>query len=226
MRHILREAKNYTFYLLRNLSGLVKKLEHDFSHHDKRKPVVVYVPGFSVSPHALGPAVKRRLEAIGCKAFIFDAGINVKDVRETSAQLQLFIEEICQRCQVDEVSIVAHSMGGLIARYYLQRLGGYHRINKIIALATPFNGTLMAYLALPTKAARQILPGSAFLRHLAHNHEYLDRIISIRASKDQIIKPKASSILVGTRNIEVKVVGHVTIMEADQVWNIIKKELI
>lgn len=222
----MREAKNYTFYLLRNLAGLLKKLEHDFSHHDKLKPVVVYVPGFSVSPHALGPMVKRRLEELGCKAFIFNIGVNVKDVRDTSAQLQLFIEEICQRCQVETVSIVAYSMGGLIARYYLQRLAGWRRINKIVAVATPFNGTLMAYLALPTKAARQILPGSAFLRHLSHNQEHLDKIVSIRARQDQIIKPKVSSVLPGSKNLEVPVVGHVTVMKATETWAIIKKELI
>lgn len=42
------------------------------------------------------------------------------------------------------VAFVAHSLGGLIARSYLQELLGYRRTTVLITLATPHHGTLRA----------------------------------------------------------------------------------
>jgi len=42
------------------------------------------------------------------------------------------------------ISILAHSMGGLIARYYMTKLGGTGRVSKLITLGTPHHGTPIA----------------------------------------------------------------------------------
>src|ERR1700730_4789674 len=41
----------------------------------------------------------------------------------------------------DKVDIVAHSMGGLIARIYIQSLGGDSRVENLIMLGTPHLGS-------------------------------------------------------------------------------------
>jgi len=65
----------------------------------------------------------------------------------------------------DEVDIVAHSMGGLSTRYYMQNMGGHHHVGSVITLGTPHDGTPMAYLAIG-EARWQMQPGSDFLNDL------------------------------------------------------------
>jgi triacylglycerol lipase len=58
------------------------------------------------------------------------------------------------------------SMGGLIGRYYLQRLGGATRIRRLVTVATPHRGSWTVRF-LPTRPAlAQMCPGSDFLNDL------------------------------------------------------------
>lgn len=47
-----------------------------------------------------------------------------------------------------KVNLIAHSMGGLISRYYLQALGGQKNVNKLIMLGTPNQGAMDALKAI------------------------------------------------------------------------------
>ena len=71
------------------------------------------------------------------------------DVRRSAALLGAHIERICEQTGSDQVHVVGHSLGGLIARYYVQRLHGDSRVRTLVTLGTPHHGTLAAYL-LPT----------------------------------------------------------------------------
>jgi len=63
------------------------------------------------------------------------------------------------------IDLVCHSMGGLVARFYLQQLDGARRVNRVVTLATPHMGThATAWMPLPL--VRQMSPDSPFLRHL------------------------------------------------------------
>jgi hypothetical protein len=69
------------------------------------------------------------------------------------------------------MSIIGHSKGGLIGRYYVKRLGGDRRVKNLITLATPHNGTPFAYLGCATLGAVapsvwQMTPMSPFIRRL------------------------------------------------------------
>ena len=46
------------------------------------------------------------------------------------------------------ITIVAHSMGCLIARYYVERLGGRSRVDRVIYLGAPHSGTPYAFASL------------------------------------------------------------------------------
>ncbi len=71
--------------------------------------------------------------------------------------------------------IVAFSMGGLVSRYYLQRLGGVERVEKFISISAPHHGTWTAFLRA-NAGARQMRPGSEFLKDLANDAAILNRI--------------------------------------------------
>jgi triacylglycerol lipase len=59
------------------------------------------------------------------------------------------------------------SMGGLIGRYYLQRLGGARRVRRLVTLATPHRGSWTAKLMPSSRPAlAQMRPDSDFLTDL------------------------------------------------------------
>lgn len=48
-----------------------------------------------------------------------------------------------------KVVILAHSMGGLVARSYIQECGGLYKVIKLITLATPIMGLLPQIILMP-----------------------------------------------------------------------------
>ncbi len=64
------------------------------------------------------------------------------------------------------MDIVGHSLGGLIARYYVQRLGGDIRVRTLVTLGTPHSGTRVVPLADAHPIVRQMRPGSEVIEEL------------------------------------------------------------
>lgn len=48
----------------------------------------------------------------------------------------------------ETVDIVAHSFGGLVARYYIQNLGGENRVRQLITMGTPHRGSADTFVTL------------------------------------------------------------------------------
>ena len=42
----------------------------------------------------------------------------------------------------ERIHVIGHSLGGLIARYYVTRLGGDARVHTLVTLGTPARGHL------------------------------------------------------------------------------------
>ncbi|MGD9420383.1 MAG: alpha/beta fold hydrolase [Verrucomicrobiota bacterium JB025] len=107
------------------------------------------------------------------------------------------------------VSIIGFSMGGIIARYYLQDLGGADRCDKLLTISSPHNGTRTAYL-YPSKGALQMRPGSRFLTRLAKNEAKLKNLslVSYRTPLDLMILPARSSHWKIATNVKVTVPAH------------------
>ncbi len=77
-----------------------------------------------------------------------------------------------------EIDILGFSMGGLIARHWLQTFNGYKRTRRLISIGSPHKGTLMAQLIpkYPFKGISEMKINSKFLRGLANNDCFLDDI--------------------------------------------------
>lgn len=105
--------------------------------------------------------------------------------------------------------LVGFSMGGLVSRYYVQRLGGIDRIQRFVTLSSPHHGTLTAY-ALPLPGYIQMRPGSAFLRDLNQDAASLAKVnfTSIWTPFDAMIVPANSSEMPVGRQVKVNVWFH------------------
>jgi triacylglycerol lipase len=92
--------------------------------------------------------------------------------------------------------LVGYSMGGLVCRYYIQRLGGLQHIVHLILISTPNHGTRMGYM-LNNKGARQMRINSNFINDLNRDSEMLGRLktTSIWTPLDLTVSPAKSSLL-------------------------------
>ncbi|MFI1706125.1 esterase/lipase family protein [Streptomyces griseoruber] len=89
------------------------------------------------------------------------------DIRTAAELLGRHVEEICGRTGSTRVDVVGHSLGGLIARYYVQRLGGDVRVRTLVTLGTPHAGTKVVPLANAHPIVRQMRPGSEVIEELS-----------------------------------------------------------
>jgi triacylglycerol lipase len=137
------------------------------------------------------------------------------DVRTAAARLGEHVEMLCEHTGYDRVHLIAHSMGGLIARYYVQRLGGDARVHTLVTLGTPHGGTHAAKL-LPVRLGRQLRPDSDVVEELTRPAPCCrTRFVAIWSDLDQLIYPKRNAQLVHSdldgRSVLVQGVGHMSL---------------
>ena len=102
------------------------------------------------------------------------------------------------------LDLIGFSMGGIVSRYYVQRLGGIDKVERFITISSPHNGTLTGYiLSLP--ALIQMRPKSVFLQDINQDIALLDRInfTSIWTPYDAMILPARSSQVPVGRDIKI-----------------------
>jgi triacylglycerol lipase len=149
------------------------------------------------------------LEANGFTTFVPDLSPNTgKSGLDTLArQLRDYVEThvpLTESC-----SLIGFSMGGLICRYYLQKLDGITRVDRFISLSAPHNGSRLAWF-LSNRGSRQMRPESDFLNELNSGVQMLQDVetLSIWTPFDlSIIPARSSSIPVGSE-IRIPVLLH------------------
>lgn len=104
-----------------------------------------------------------------------------------------------------DVLIVAHSKGGLIGKYAMLRKDPEGRIARMIAISTPFGGSIYAKFFL-LRSIRDFSPADRTLRMLAEHLDANRRITSIWGAFDPHIP--GGSRLEGATNITLKSSGH------------------
>src|SRR4051812_22949785 len=137
------------------------------------------------------------------------------DVAAGAADLGAHIERICEQTGHDQVHVVGHSLGGLIARYYVQRQNGDRRGASLITPRTPPTGPRRAHV-VPTSLIRQLRPGSPVLRELAEPApDCRTPITAVYSDLDQIVVPTVSARCdhpdLAARNVLVRGVGHLSL---------------
>lgn len=80
--------------------------------------------------------------------------------------LELFVNNCCD--SKEGVVIIGFSMGGLIARYYVQKLDLGKHVRKLITISSPHHGSLWAWI-LPKIGASEMRPNSSFLLDLENS---------------------------------------------------------
>ncbi|WP_062640450.1 esterase/lipase family protein [Streptomyces maremycinicus] len=138
------------------------------------------------------------------------------DIRTAAELLGRHIEEICERTGSAQVDVVGHSLGGLIARYYVQRLGGDGRVRTLVTLGTPHSGTRVAPLANAHPIVRQMRPGSELIEELSRPAPGCrTQFVSFWSDLDHLMDPLESACVdhpdLLVQNVRVTGIGHLAL---------------
>ncbi|MGQ4450230.1 lipase family alpha/beta hydrolase [Streptomyces griseus] len=139
-----------------------------------------------------------------------------RDIRAAAGLLGRHVEEICARTGHHRVDIVGHSLGGLIARYYVQRLGGDRRVRTLVTLGTPHGGTAVAPGAGIHPIVRQMRAGSSVIEELrAPAPGCRTRFVSFWSELDQVMVPAETACVdhpdLDAVNVRVTGIGHLAL---------------
>jgi len=134
------------------------------------------------------------LSGLGWSVYSFDMVPNNGDfpLEKLAQQVADFVAKTFDPEQA--IDIIGFSMGGIVSRYYIQRLGGIDRVQRFISICAPNNGTLTAYLSW-RPGCIQMRTDSEFIRDLNRDATLLGRLnfTVIWTPYDLMIVPARSS---------------------------------
>jgi len=105
------------------------------------------------------------------------------------------IKEIKQQTGCQELIIIGHSMGGLVASYYSEYLDQSKLVTKVITIASPFHGTKISIAAAGANA-KQMLPWAIFTDELREKIKTSDKkYYQVASQFDNLIFPWQSVLL-------------------------------
>ena len=132
-------------------------------------------------------------------------------IEKSADELKAFVDEVLAATGAAKVSIVGHSQGGMMPRYYIKFLGGASKVDELVGLSPSNHGTSNPLLLTPglgylCPSCLQQQTGSAFLRHLNAGDETPGSIsyTNIVTRNDEVVLPYTSGYLSGPNTTNIK----------------------
>ena len=125
----------------------------------------------------------------------------------------------------EKVDLVGHSMGGLVVRYFVERLDGAASVNAAVTLGAPHRGTKTAVFGV-FKSAEQFMPDSDLIAEL-NEAVPANRAVNMSAvwsDFDSVILPSESARLPAPHsNVKVGGVGHVAMLLSGRIFDEVRR---
>ncbi len=112
------------------------------------------------------------------------------DIRYSSEEIASVINYVLRETGKDQVVLIGHSMGGIVASYCAQHYADEGTVKAVITIGTPLQGTRLANLGFG-KASRQMSYNSPFLKSLTAQMNYNPKTeyFCLGSTKDEAVKP-------------------------------------
>jgi triacylglycerol lipase len=161
----------------------------------------------TVSWNLISPRLKRD----GYCVFALDYGRRGTDpIERSAAELRAFVDRVLAATGARRVSLVGHSQGGMMPRYYLKFLGGVGKVDDLIGLSPSNHGTtnpgaLLLDGARLCDSCGQQAAGSAFLTSLNAGDETPGDVsyTVVQTRYDEVVIPYTSAFLSGANTTNV-----------------------
>jgi alpha-beta hydrolase superfamily lysophospholipase len=216
----------------------------EVEHIPANTPVIILVSGFGATRRNLS-VMRKRFQKDGYHVIVLaldwhTISDSVRGFYRMSEQLSTMVLKLRKVAEArnSRVIVVAHSAGGLIARHYIQLLGGFHYCDGLITLATPHRGTwvaglgLMTHLILKARCLLQMLPFSSFIRKInkaAFPSNF--KMVSIYSTDDLICPARSTQLPVEFWNqedietIEVTSLSHGDFLLSKKIYQMVRSYL-
>jgi len=142
-------------------------------------------------------------------------------IEHFAEQLDRRVSEVLEETGAEQLILVAHSMGGLVARCYLARYGE-SSVRALITLGTPHHGTERARMGIG-RCAREMEPGSSWLASLPNSVPV--PLIAIHSTHDNVVMPHRLCLLPEAHNIGLSAMGHQQMLFSHRVARGLLREL-
>ena len=216
---IFREALSFLAHGLLLPFGAVAAGARPLRQREQR--TLVFVHGLAGSRSGFIP-LRGYLRALG---YDRQYAFNYRSVGSIESVALGLKRALSANVQGGRIDIIAHSMGGLVARAYIQQLGGERRVDRLITLGTPHGGSHAATF-VPAPLVRQLLPSSEFLTRLnSHDPPERLRTLSLVAGRDLLVQPVESAHCPFGESVVFDDLGHLELLFRPQVYQEIAAEL-
>ena len=173
---------------------------------------VVIVHGTFGDSRTLLDRLSWRIHAAGYCVFAIDYGNRATGpIEESAAQLRTFVNQVLAATGAAKVSMVGHSQGGMMPRYYIKFLGGESLVDDLVGLAPSNHGTANPLLLTPgvgvlCPACLQQKTGSAFLQNLNGGDETPGPVsyTNVVTQYDEVVLPHTSGYLAGPNTTNIR----------------------
>ena len=238
LRTVQKDLGHTATYLRLALSG--NRIERRTDFRKCTHPVLLLY-GYGAT-RGVFSILEKRLRRDGYCVFSLRLGgmfdtYNTHGIESIAQRVHEKVERLCKRYTLKKLSVIGHSKGGLIGRYYVKRLGGRRRVRALITLGTPHHGNpwtllgLFSPLALISKSIWQMYPMSPFIRRLKKGpFPKHVRMASIYSKEDRVcfyksamldVPPKSKNL----KNIELPGITHAGLVTRQSVYHVIRREL-
>ena len=133
------------------------------------------------------------------------------------------LEEYLHENSITKAVVVAHSKGGVIAKYFLVNSKLANRITKVVSLSSPFKGTLLGYLDIFN--SKELTPGSKLLQDLEKATTINKMFVNLYPRVDNLVIPNKNLVLKNAQNIKIDMVGHLRILISDKALKHVEEAL-
>jgi triacylglycerol lipase len=236
------------YHLLRNQLGSIRNVylkgnkiskKGDFAQFPE---TVLLLHGFFQTRN-IWEVMEHRLRREGFGVISLNLGglmwrFNTKSIVKQAEFLYAKMEKICKNHNIDHFHIIGHSMGGLIARHYVQNCGGDKRVKTLITLGSPHHGTPTALLGvglmglgLFSVSPLQMLPKSRVIKKLQQEQFPVHIPLISIFSRQDVICPWWCSVLrpdpkhPAIKNYQLRGIGHSELTYHPHVFRIVHNEL-
>lgn len=83
----------------------------------------------------------------GAGSFTLGQFYGLAPIASSAAELKTFVDQVLSSTKASKVDIVGHSQGGMMPRWYIQKLGGASKVGTLVGLAPSNQGTSMSGIA-------------------------------------------------------------------------------
>jgi triacylglycerol lipase len=159
-------------------------------------------------------------------------GMNYNPLGETipslAARLAVHVEDVLDASGAPRVHVVGHSLGGLVARWYIQELGGHEQVDHCVTIGTPHHGTYAAFFGLG-QTAREMRPDSSLLRRLdASLGSTPTKFVNLYSDLDVLIVPPSSAVLPESDTVHNHLIhdlGHTSLLISPELIELVAEHL-